>query len=407
MLQRPDGRPLRVTILVQNLPVPLDRRVWCEAGALRDAGARVSVVAPNDGCQPAREVVEGIEVRRYPPPPQAERAASYAWEYGYSWAWTLRHCLGLLRRPGIDVLHGCNPPDIFWSIALLLRPFGVRYVYDQHDLCPELLAVKYSHGGGKVLAALLRWLERRNYRRAAAVLATNDSYAEVARQRGGVDPERVTVVRSAPPRERFRPGPPDPAWRGSWRHLVGYIGVMGSQDGVDLLVRAARHVVRERGRSDVGFLLIGGGDELPRLRDLAAELGVAEGVCFTGRMHDLEVINAALGAMDVGVCPDPPNPFNSVSSMNKVVEYMALAKPVVSFDLAETRATVGPGGVVATPTTPEALGEAILALLDDPERRAEMGRRNRERFLAALAWEHQAPALVAAYRRLLASIGRR
>lgn len=400
MPRREAERPLRVTILVQNLPVPFDRRVWCEASALRDAGARVSIVAHRGAGQPWRETLEGIECCRYPAAPVARGLVGYVLEFGWCWLATLAWCLRLLFTRGIDVIHACNPPDTFWAIAWLLRPFGVRFVYDQHDLCPELYRTKFPEKGERApfLRALL-WLERRTLRRADVLISPNPSYAEIARRRGGLPPERVFVVRSAPPRERFAPLPESEQDRGGHAHLVGYIGVMGVQDGVESLVQAARVLVREEGR-DVGFCLIGDGDELPRLRALVGELDLSGHVELTGRITELAEIRRRLGSCDLGACPDPPTAFNDVSSMNKIVEYMALGLPVVGYDLAESRRTLAGGGILVEDPTPRALAAAIAELLDDPQRRAALGRANRERFLAELAWETQVPHLLEAYGRV-------
>jgi glycosyltransferase involved in cell wall biosynthesis len=284
----------------------------------------------------------------------------------------------------------------------LLRPLGVKFVYDQHDLCPELLTAKYGERSQTSFSGrALRWLERRTYAAAHLVISPNESYADVARTRGRMPGERVFVVRSAPPRDRFTlPERPSMRWRRGHRHLVGYIGVMGVQDGVDHLLRAAHRLVHVEKRSDVGFLLIGSGDEFDAVKALATELCLDEHVEFTGRINDLAEIADALGSTDLCVCPDPHNAFNDVSSMNKVVEYMALAKPVAAYALTETCATLRDGGRYADDGTPEALARAIGELLDDSSLRERMGRANRERFLDELTWEHQVPRLLAAYHAL-------
>ncbi len=405
------ARPRRATILVQNLPVPLDRRVWSEAAALRAAGWQVSIVAHRGEGQRWHEVLEGIECCRYPAPPQARGAAGYALEFGWCWLASLLWCLRLLATRGIDVLHACNPPDTFFGIAWLLRPFGVRFLFDQHDLCPELLRAKLGAAaeGSFFLRAIL-WLEQRTYRAARVVMSPNGSYAEVARTRGGKAAEDVFVVRSAPPRDRFVPPAPDAArdarWRRDRRHLVGYIGVMGRQDGVELLLDAAAAVVHgDAGgapRPDVGFVLIGDGDEFAALRAQATRLRLDDHVEFTGRVHDLATIGAALGSCDVCACPDPKNPFNDLSSMNKIVEYMALGRAVAGFDLRESVRTLAGGGVLASDCRPAALAAALRELLDDAPRREALGRQNRQRFETELCWERQVVTLLAAYERALA-----
>jgi glycosyltransferase involved in cell wall biosynthesis len=418
------ARPRRATIVVQNLPIPLDRRVWSEACALRDAGWRVSIVAHRGVGQRWHEVLEGIECCRYPAPPQARGLAGYVVEFGWCWLMTFLWCARLEVTRGIDVLHACNPPDTFFLIAWLLRPFGVRSLFDQHDLCPELLQAKSGLERPRLLDAIL-WLERRTYRAAHAVISPNESYAEIARRadRGGKPAESVFVVRSAPPRGRFVPAPPDAVRDARWRRgraaLVGYIGVMGRQDGVLHLLRATAALVAQ-GR-DVGVLLIGDGDEFDALQRLARKLSIAERVEFTGRVHDLATIAAALSSCDLCACPDPRNAFNDRSSMNKIVEYMALGKPVAGFALQESARTLAGGGELAawpeaaigdSPTADPArldeaaataLARAMARLLDDPGRAAALGRQNRARFEAELCWERQVPALLAAYSRVVGS----
>lgn len=391
-----------VAIVVENLPVPLDRRVWCEALALRDAGWKVSVIAHRAVGEPMHETLDGIEVCRYPAPPDASGPISYALEFAWCLAATAFWCAVLLARRELDVLHACNPPDTFFALGRLLRVFGVRFVYDQHDLCPELFGVKYAgRPRGARLLRVLSWMERASYHTADVVIAPNESYAEVARRRGSVPADRVFVVRSAPPRDRFVRTKPSLRWKNGHRQLVGYIGVMGSQDGVDGLLRAAHELVHVRGRRDVGFVLIGAGDELPALRALARTLDLERHVEFTGRISDLTEISEALGSADVCVCPDPKNAFNDVSSMNKIVEYMALGQPIVGFALTESARTAGDGGLWIEEPSSRALAGGIAQLLDDPARCMKMGKANRERFLASLTWEAQAPQLVAAYRTLV------
>lgn len=433
----PTAKQRRATIVVQNLPVPLDRRVWSEACALRDAGWSVSIVAHRGEGQPWHERLEGIECCRYPAPLQARGAVGYAIEFGWCWVLTLLWCVRLLLTRGIDVLHACNPPDTFFAIAWLLRPFGVHFLFDQHDLCPELLRAKQGDATRPTcfLDALL-WLERRTYRAARVVIAPNESYAEIARGRGGKVAADVFVVRSAPPRDRFMPAGPDAMrdsrWRRGRKQMIGYIGVMGRQDGVDLLLRAAALLIRggsggsgggakfglesggEAARRSLGLVLIGNGDEFTALQALARKLGIAEHVEFTGRVHDLATIATALSSCDIGACPDPNNAFNDRSSMNKIVEYMALAKPVAGFTLQESVRTLAGGGELAEFATgatggdaaalaaPAALAGALAKLLDDPARARELGRRNRARFEQELCWERQVPALLAAYERSIA-----
>jgi glycosyltransferase involved in cell wall biosynthesis len=393
-LHRRGGERRRVLIIVQNLPVPFDRRVWLEACALRDAGFQVSVVCPKGPGDPSFQVIEGIRIRKYRPPPPTSGALSYAWEFAYCWTRTLFLVLRAAAQEGFDVIQACNPPDTYWALAAPFKPFGKRFVFDQHDLCPEVYVSRFPDGSRAVRRALTL-LERATYALADHVVATNESYRETAMRRGNVPASRVTVVRTGPNPDRLRKGPPVDSWRHGKRYLCAYLGVMGPQDGVDLALRAAAAIVRS-GRDDVQFVFVGSGDSYDELVSLAHELGIAERVTFTGRVPD-ETVFEVLSTADVGLSPDPLNPLNDVSTMNKTMEYMAFELPVVAFDLKETRVSAGPAAVYAPPNDTDAFARAILELLDDPVRRADMGRQGRERIERELAWRHQAPRYLSVY----------
>jgi glycosyltransferase involved in cell wall biosynthesis len=388
-------------IIVQNLPVPLDRRVWLECKALVSAGYGVSVICPRgDRAEDAArfEVLEGVHIHRYRSAPQATGVLAYVYEFAYCWLVTLALALRVYRREGFDVIQACNPPDTFWALALLFRPFGVKFVFDQHDMCPEVYEARFERPS-RVLIGALKALERGSYRTAERVIVTNPFEREIAMKRGRRGPDDVVVVRSAPRSDRFVRTEPDPALKRGRRYLCTYIGVMGPQDGVDIAIRAAHVIVHEMGRTDVQFALMGFGDSFDQLQALAAELGVGDYVEFTGRADDA-MIGAYMSSADIGLVPDPPTPFNDISSMNKTVEYMAFGLPLVSFDLRETRTTAGSAGLVVGTPNPRAFAEAIVALLDDPRRRAEMGQAGRLKLERELAWEHQADTYVRCYDRL-------
>lgn len=391
--------PGKVLHLSQNLTLPFDRRVWMELNALRAAGYEVSAICPmGDGGTASYEVLNGIHIHRYPEPPPASGFVSYAWEFLYCWLHTARLSVTVLARQGFDVIHSANPPDTFWVLALFYKLFGKRYVFDHHDLCPELYLSRFGESrAGSLPHRALQWLERMQFATADLVISTNESYRQVALGRGGKRTDRVFVVRSGPSSARFatvRAG--DPELKRGKAHLVAYLGVMAPQDGVDHLVRAADVLVHQRGRDDVAFTFIGSGDSFGDLQALVGQLGL-EHVChFTGRVPDADVENI-LATSDVCVSPDPRNPLNDVSTMNKVLEYMACAKPVVCYDLREHRYSAGDGALYAEADRVESLADCIAQLLDDPERRARMGAYNRERFLTRMAWEHNAGELVRAY----------
>ncbi len=391
--------PGRILHLSENLTLPFDRRVWMELNALRAAGYQVSAICPmGESWTKPYEELDGIAIWRYPPPPPTRGFLSYVWEFLYCWLQTLRLTLVVSSRRGFDVIHAANPPDTFWAIALLFKPFGVRYVFDHHDLCPELYVARFGpERAGTLPHRLLGLLERAQFATADRVISTNESYRQVAITRGHKRPEHVFVVRSGPSRERFATvRAEDPALRGGRRHLVAYLGVMAPQDGVDHLLRAAHHLVKEQGREDIRFVFMGAGDSFEDLRALNRELGLEPYAHFTGRIPDAEV-ETTLATADVCVSPDPLNPLNDVSTMNKVLEYMACGKPVVCYDLREHRHSAGDGALYAEPNRTEDLAARIAELLDDPDRRRAMGERNRRRFLDALAWEHNAGELLRAY----------
>jgi glycosyltransferase involved in cell wall biosynthesis len=383
----------------ENLTLPFDRRVWMELSALRAGGYEVSAICPmGDSWTTPYEVIDGIHIWRYPPPPPAHDLPSYAWEFLYCWLQTARLSLAVLARRGFDVIHAANPPDTFWALALPYKLAGKRFVFDHHDLCPELYLARFGAARRRSLACRgLQWLERMQFRVADLVLSTNESYREVAIGRGHVRPERVVVVRSGPSRERFATvRPVDVALKRGRPYLVAYLGVMAPQDGVDHLLRAARHLVDRRGRDDVSFTLIGAGDSFQDLRQLTRELGLEPQVHFTGRVSDAEV-ERILATADVCVSPDPLNPLNDVSTMNKVLEYMACGRPIVAYDLREHRYSAAEGALYAEPNREEDLAAKIHELLEDPERRRFMGAYNRRRFLERMAWEHNAGELLRAY----------
>ena len=390
------GEASRVLIIIQNLHVPFDRRVWLECQSLRRAGYDVTVVCPAGPESLPFEVIEGIEVHTYRSHPSSGGARGYVIEYAHSFLATARLVARARRRGRIDVLQACNPPDIFWPIASWLRKRdGTRFVFDHHDLCPELFRSRFDGGDGMALRGL-QALERATFRTADAVISTNGSYAQVARTRGGKPPDAVTVVRTGPDPDRLRRGTEEPALRRGRRHLVAYLGVMGPQDGVDIVIDAAHQIVHGMGRDDITFVLVGGGDcyeELVRRRDA---LGLQRHVVMTGRVPD-ETVASVLSSADIGLSPDPRNPLNDVSTMNKTMEYMAFELPVVAFDLVETRVSAGEAAVYAEPNDVGAFARAIVGLLDDPATRARMGRLGRERVVDELAWRHQEGAYVGVF----------
>jgi glycosyltransferase involved in cell wall biosynthesis len=389
----------RILIVVENLSVPFDRRVWQESRALVDAGHEVVVICPQGERQDTepQAAMDGVQILRYPLRPATGGPAGYLREYGLA----LWHSARLARRVRgagpIDVVHVCNPPDLLFLVALLVP--GARLVFDHHDLVPELFLSRFvGHGRLLYRAALL--MERMTFRLAHSVIATNESYRRVAIERGGVSPDRITVVRSAPDLSRFVQGEPDPSLRRGRRYLAAYLGVMGPQDGVENALHALVHLRDDLGRHDVQAVFMGSGDAFDDLVALRDRLGLADHVEFTGRVPD-EFVQRCLSTADIGLSPDPKNPLNDVSTMNKVVEYMAMGVPVVSFDLTEARVSAGDAALYASGDDAFAFAKLIDELLDDPERRAEMGRLGRERVQRELSWAVSREHLLAFYDRVL------
>ncbi len=395
------GRPRRVLIVVENLPVPFDRRVWQEATTLQRAGYEVSVICPTGkGADRRHEVLDGVHIHRHPLPFEADSALGYAVEYACALVWEGWLTLRVALTRGFDVLHACNPPDDIFLLGALGKLFGKRFVFDHHDANPELYLAKF--GRQDLYYRILRTLEFMSFRTANAVITTNDSYRRIALTRGRVAPQRVHVVRSGPSLERLRSGPAVERWRNGRHYVVAYVGVMGRQEGIPYLLDAARHVVIERGRRDTQFCLVGGGTELEALRARSGELGLGDYVTFTGRVPD-EVLLEVLNTADVCVNPDPQDPMNDISTMNKIMEYMALGKPIVQFDLTEGRVSAQEASLYARPNDALDMGEKILALLDDPAARARMGALGRTRIETQLEWRYEAPKLLAAYETLFAA----
>ncbi len=390
----------RVLIIVQNLPVPFDRRVWLECQALVAAGHEVCVVCPKGEGDPAFEVVDSVRLYKYRPYAPGGSKLGFITEYVYSFLATARLVLRARRSGRFDVIQACNPPDIFWPIAMAARAVDrTRFVFDHHDLCPELYQSRFPDGP-KLPYRALRALERRTHRSADHVIATNDSYREIAIRRSGKPADAVTVVRTGPDPERLRRGAARPELRRGRRFLAAYIGVMGPQDGVDIVVRVADILVHDLHRDDIAFTLIGSGDcyhELVALRD---ELHLGGHVEFTGRAPD-DLVAQILSTADVGLSPDPKNPLNDVSTMNKTMEYMSFEMPLVAFDLRETRISAGDAAVYVTPGDLHGYAQAIIDLMDDEPRRARLGRIGRARVEQELAWSHQERAYLDVYRGVL------
>jgi len=385
----------RVLIIVENLPSPFDRRVWQEATTLTQAGYEVSIICPTGkGFEKKHELIDGVHIYRYRLPVDADGAVGYALEYSVALFWQFLLAWRVLLTRGFDAIHACNPPDNIFLVAGFFKLLGKKFLFDHHDINPELYEAKFGRRDF-FYRMMLAW-ERWTFRTADVSIATNESYRKIAIKRGGMDPNRVFVVRSGPNLDRLKILPPVEALKKGCKYLVGYVGVMGKQEGIDYLLRAARHIVVDMARDDVHFGLVGGGTALEDMKKYARELGIGEVVTFTGRVSDqrmLEMLNTA----DVCVNPDVANEMNDKSTMNKIMEYMALGKPIVQFDLTEGRFSAQNASLYANKNDAIDLAEKIVQLLDDPQLREEMGNFGRSRVENELEWKFEAPRLLGAY----------
>ena len=388
----------RVLIVVENLPVPLDRRVWLEAQALTAAGYVVSVICPmGHGWDKAYEEMGGVAIWRYPEPKEAHSGAvAYAREYLSSlWHW-FRLAPKVRKTRGFDVIHGCNPPDLIFLLAWWYRLRGVSYLFDHHDVSPELFEAKFGKKG-LLYRVMLIW-ERMTFWTASVSIATNESFKAIAISRGKMAPEDVFVVRSAPRIEKFEIRPAVPEWRKAGT-MIGYVGVIGQQEGMDLLVAAADHLIRVLGKEDVHFAIVGFGPEVPQVKADVTRRGLDSYFTFTGALYGDDLL-AVLNSCDIGVSPDPKNAMNDISTMNKIMEYMTLEKPAVQFDLKEGRASAEGASLYAAANDPVDFAAKIAWLMDHPEEGRQMGKAGRKRVVEKLSWDHSVPQLLAAYDRV-------
>lgn len=392
--------PLHALLIVENLPVPFDRRVWAEATALHADGWRVSVVAPRHAGSQWHEILDGVHIYRYPLLVAGSGLAAHLVEYAIALPASAILAALVHLRHRVDIVHLANPPDFLFPIAASFRSLGAAAIFDQHDPSPELHLAQGGRRGG-LIDRFLRWCERRTYAAADVVIATNDSLRGLATGRGGVDEPRVVVVRSSVDTTRTYRVPPDASLKAGREYLIVYLGVMGPQDGLDLFVRMAREM-SDRLPGKVRFYAVGDGSERSASRTLAESLGIADDISFPGRLSD-EQVRTVLSSADVAIGPDPKNGFNELCTMNKTLEYMAMGVPVVSFDLAETRVSAADAAVYARPNDPADLAQRAMDVLAEPDRGAARGREGQARIAGPLSWANSVVELRRAYGMALAS----
>lgn len=386
----------KILIIVENLPVPFDTRVWQEATTLVENGYTVSVICPKGkGYEKEYEQLSGVHIYRHDLPTEASGFLGYVKEYGAALYHELRLAKKIHKEIGFDVIHGCNPPDDIYLVAKYFRKYGVKYVFDHHDICPELFEAKFGKKG--LLYKSQTWLERKTYEYCTFAFVTNESYKKIAIERGGMDPQKVYVLRSGPKLERLKIQPPKEELKGGRKYMVGYLGVIGKQEGIQYLLEAAKYIREKMGRDDICYGIVGGGTSLEELKALSVQMGIDDIVTFTGRAPDdmmLDYLNTA----DICVNPDEYNPMNDKSTMNKVLEYMALGKPIVQFDLTEGKYSAKEASLYAKPNDFVDMAKKITELLDDEEKRKKMSAFGRKRIVEELSWEHTSKVLLEGYR---------
>ena len=387
----------KILIIVENLPVPFDTRVWKEAASLRSNGYEVTVLCPRGkGYELNHEVTDGVHIYRHPLPKEGNSPLGYVWEYGCALFWEIIYSWWIFMVRGFDVIQACNPPDNIFLVALPFKVCGVKFIFDFHDANPELYIAKYEKRD--LLYAVLVWFERMTFRTADVVIATNNSYREIVLTRGGLNTEDVFVVRNGPDLGTFKPVTPKAALKYGKKYLVGYVGTMSIQEGLDILLDAACHI-RDSGRNDVHFTCVGGGPALDDLRQMVRDKKLQDTVNFTGRIPDVALLEV-LSTADICVNPDKPCEMNSISTMIKIMEYMALGKPIVQFDMKEGRFSAMEASVYAdNDGGAQGFAAKILKLLDDADARRRMGDFGQRRVKETLAWEYSVQNLLTAYER--------
>jgi len=386
-----------ILIIVENLPVPFDRRVWQEANTLKDNGAKVSIICPKmKDYTSSYEVIDGIEIYRHSLPLEARGAFGYLLEYSVALFWEFFLSWRIYFKKKFQVIHGCNPPDLIFLVAIWFKILGVKYVFDHHDINPELYIAKFNSKGFLYRTMVL--FERLTFASADYSIATNESYKEIAIRRGKMPEDKIQVIRSGPKLDRLKLLPPDNQFLKGRKYLVGYVGVIGEQEGIDLLLESVKFIVSSR--EDIQFAIVGGGSDLEKMKQLSEKSGLSKFVDFYGRVPD-DLLVAILNTADICVNPDKPTEMNNLSTMNKIMEYMALKKPVVQYDLKEGRFSAKDASLYAICGDTTDFANKIMQLIDDHELRTQMGDYAYKRVLNELSWDYEKVKLIKFYNRIL------
>ena len=384
-----------ILIIVENLPVPFDRRVWQEANSLKENGAHVSIICPKmKGYNKSFEQINGIDIYRHPLS-EGKGVKGYLLEYSTALFWEFILSLKIFFKKRFHVIQGCNPPDLIFIVAFFYKIVGVKYVFDHHDINPELYIAKYNKKG--FFYRFLIFMERLTFATANYSIATNDSYKEIAIKRGKMPADKVQVIRSGPRLDRLKINAGNIKYKKGRQYLIGYVGVIGEQEGLDLLLESVKYIVTKR--NDVQFAIVGGGTELPSIKELTKKMCLQDFVDFYGRVDDETMVDI-LNSSEICVNPDRPTEMNNLSTMNKIMEYMALKKPIVQYDLKEGKISAQNASLYATNTSPEDFAEKIMILLDDPQMRNEMGELGYSRIINELSWDYESKKLIEFYKRI-------
>ena len=386
----------KVLIIVENLPVPFDTRVWQEATTLAANGYTVSVISPKGkGYTAEKEMIDGVHVYRHDLPAEGNGAIGYLREYSTALKEEIRLAKKVYKEVGFDVIHGCNPPDDIYLVAKHFKKYGVKYVFDHHDICPELFEAKFGHTSGPLYFSQI-FMERQTYKTCTFAFVTNESYRKIAIERGKMDPKKVIVLRSGPKLERMKIQPPVESIKRGKKYMVGYLGVIGQQEGIEYILEAAKYCKEDLKRNDIFWGIVGGGPHVAALKAQCTQMRLDDCVEFTGRVPDQQLLDY-LNTADVCVNSDTYNSMNDKSTMNKILEYMALAKPIVQFELTEGHYSAQEASLYAEQNNAKDMADKIIYLLENPEVRKKMGEFGRNRVVNELSWEHTSKALLEGY----------